>query len=125
MKKIIAFVLSFILVLSLASCAAKKPTADFKIFDLEGNVLYSFSEEITDGCSAGTLLEKYFKENSIPYTIYDNDMLESVNDLVMDTENWSIYWAVYVNGEYGTVSLWQQELKDGDLIEIKFEEFAM
>ena len=92
---------------------------------MEGNVLYSFSEEITDGCSAGTLLEKYFKENSIPYTIYDNDMLESVNDLVMDTENWSIYWAVYVNGEYGTVSLWQQELKDGDLIELKFEEFAM
>lgn len=120
MKKVVSILLVIVMVLSFAACS-KAPTAQFKILDTEGNVLYEFDAEITDGATAGSLLEDYLKANSIDYTV-DGTMLNSIGDLANDTETWSVYWAVYLNGEYGQLGLWEQTLEDGDLLELRFEE---
>ena len=120
MKKVVSILLVIVMVLSFAACS-KAPTAQFKILDTEGNVLYEFDAEITDGATAGSLLEDYLKANSIDYTV-DGTMLNRIGDLANDTETWSVYWAVYLNGEYGQLGLWEQTLEDGDLLELRFEE---
>lgn len=120
MKKVISAILVIVMVLSFAACS-KAPTAQFKIYDGDGNVLYDFSEEIKDGSTAGSLLEDYLNANGIAYEVTDGTMLNSIGDLVNDTENWSVYWAVYLNGEYGQLGLWEQTLADGDLVELKYE----
>lgn len=120
MKKVVSILLVIVMVFSFAACS-KAPTAQFKILDTEGNVLYEFDAEITDGATAGSLLEDYLKANSIDYTV-DGTMLNSIGDLANDTETWSVYWAVYLNGEYGQLGLWEQTLEDGDLLELRFEE---
>lgn len=122
MKKIISLVLVLIMVLSLAACGAK-PTANFVIYDGTSDaVLYEFDAELAEGKTAGAIIEEYFTENGIDYTVYDGDMLASVGELVQDSENWTVYWACYYNGEYATVGLWGYEPAEGDLIEVKFEE---
>ncbi len=120
MKKIVSILLVFVMVLSFAACS-KAPTAEFKVLNSDGSTLYEFSAEITDGATAGSLLEEYLKDNSIDYVV-DGTMLHSIGELANDTENWSVYWAVYLNGEYGQLGLWEQTLEDGDLVELKYEE---
>lgn len=122
MKKIIAFVLVLMMVLSLSACGAK-PTAKFVISDATSDtVLYEFDAELEEGATAGSLIEKYLTENGVDYTIYDGDMIGSIGELVQDAENWSVYWACYYNGEYATVGLWGYVPAEGDIIEVKFEE---
>ena len=122
MKKIIALVLVLMMVLSLSACGAK-PTAKFVVADATGDtVLYEFEAELSEGKTAGVILEEYFTENGIDYTMYDEDMLASVGELEQDAENCTVYWACYYNGEYATVGLWGYVPAEGDLIEVKFEE---
>lgn len=121
MKKIIAVVLAMVLMLSLAACSSA-PKAKFVISDgVNDAVLYEFEAEVSEGDTAGSLIEKYFNENGVDYTIYDGDMIGSIGELEQDAENWSVYWACYYNGEYATVGLWGYAPADGDLIEVKFE----
>ncbi len=121
MKKIVSILLVLVMVLSFAACS-KAPVAEFKILDTDGTLLYEFEAEITEGATAGSLLEDYLKANNIDYTIVDGTMLNNIGDRANDTENWSVYWAVYLNGEYGQLGLWEQTLEDGDLVELKYEE---
>ena len=121
MKKIVSILLVLVMVLSFAACS-KAPVAEFKILDTDGTLLYEFEAEITEGATAGSLLEDYLKANNIDYTIVDGTMLNNIGDRANDTETWSVYWAVYLNGEYGQIGLWEQTLEDGDLVELKYEE---
>ncbi len=122
MKKIIALALALMMVFCFAACGSK-PTATIKVIDgVNDAVLYEFETEITEGKTAGEMLEEYFAENGVDYTIYDGDMIGSIGDLEQDAENWSVYWAIYFNGEYGSVGLWGYEPAEGDVIEIKYEE---
>ena len=122
MKKIIAIVLALVMVLAFAACG-KAETAKFVITDAVNDaVLYEFEAELTEGATAGSLIEEYLTENGIDYTIYDGDMIGSIGELEQDAENWSVYWACYYNGEYATVGLWGYTPAAGDLIEVKFEE---
>lgn len=122
MKKIIALVLVLMMVLSFAACGAK-PTAKFVISDaVNGETLYEFEAEVDGKTTAAAILEDYFNENGIDYTVYDGDVLASIGELEQDAENWTVYWACYYNGEYATVGLWGYIPAEGDLIEIKFEE---
>ncbi len=124
MKKIIAFVLVLIMVFSLSACGAK-PTAKIVISDAVNDaVLYEFEAEIGEKVTAAAMIEEYFQENGIDYTVYDGDMIGSIGELEQDAENWSVYWACYYNGEYATVGLWSYIPAEGDLIELKFEESA-
>lgn len=122
MKKIIALVLVLMMVLGLSACGAK-PTAKFVVSDgINDEVLYEFEAELEKDKTAAAMLEEYFTENNIAYTVYDDDMIGSIGELEQDSENWSVYWACYYNGEYATVGLWSYVPAEGDLIEIKFEE---
>ena len=121
MKKIISLVLVLIMVLSFAACGAK-PTAKFVIADgVNGETLYEFEAELSEDKTAAAMLEEYFIENGVDYTVYDGDMIGSIGDLVQDEINWSVYWACYYNGEYATVGLWGYVPAEGDVIEIKYE----
>ena len=122
MKKIIALVLVLMMVLSFAACGAK-PTAKFIISDgVNGETLYEFDAEIEEGKTAGAIIEEYLTENYIEYSVYDGDMIGGIGELVQDSENWTVYWACYYNGEYATVGLWGYVPAEGDLIEVTFEE---
>ena len=121
MKKIISLVLVLIMVLSFAACGAK-PTAKFVISDgVNGETLYEFDADLSEGKTAGEIVEEYLTENGVAYTVYDGDMIGSIGELEQDAENWSVYWACYYNGEYATVGLWSYVPAEGDVIEIKYE----
>ena len=124
MKKIIALILAFIMVMSFAACATEAETVAFKVYDLEGNVVHEFEVELTEGATAGTLLEKGLTDNGISYEKIDETMINKIGDLEQDSVNWTVYWSVYVNGEYGMVGLWEQPVVANDLIEIKLEQWV-
>ena len=122
MKKIISLVLVLIMVLSFAACGAK-PTAKFVIADgVNGETLYEFDADLSEGKTAGEIIEEYLTENGVEYVIYDGDMIAKIGDLEQDDVAWTVYWACYYNGEYATVGLWGYVPAEGDLIEIKYEE---
>ncbi len=119
MKKILAVILALVMVLSFAACSAD--SVKFAVSDLEGNVVYEFEVELTENATAGVLLEEGLKANGIDYEQVDTTMIQRIGDLEQDSVNWTVWWSVYVNGEYGQVGLWEQPVADGDLIEIKLE----
>lgn len=119
MKKILAVILVLVMMLSLAACSAG--SVKFAVSDLEGNVVHEFEVELTENATAGTLLEEGLKANGIDYEQIDSTMIQRIGELEQDSVNWTVWWSVYVNGEYGQVGLWEQPVADGDLIEIKLE----
>ena len=52
------------------------------------------------------------------YTLY------TVNGLTADFTTGNAYWAIYVNGEYGSYGLSQQPVTDGDIYAIVYETYA-
>ena len=66
-------------------------------------------------------LEEGLKANGIDYEQIDSTMIQRIGDLEQDSVNWTVWWSVYVNGEYAQVGLWEQPVAGGDLIEIKLE----
>ena len=120
MKKIIAMALALIMMLSFAACSSAE-TVKFAVSDLEGNVVYEFEVELAENATAGTLLEEGLTANGIDYEQVDTTMIQRIGDLEQDSVNWTVWWSVYVNGEYGQVGLWEQPVAAGDLIEIKLE----
>ena len=52
------------------------------------------------------------------YTLY------TVNGLTADFTTGNAYWAIYVNGEYGSYGLSQQPVTDGDTYAIVYETYA-
>ena len=121
MKKILAIVLALVMMLSFAACASEAEVVKFAVSDLEGNVVYEFEVELTENATAGTLLEEGLKANGIDYEQIDSTMIQRIGDLEQDSVNWTVWWSVYVNGEYGQVGLWEQPVAANDLIEIKLE----
>ncbi|MBQ2861265.1 MAG: DUF4430 domain-containing protein [Oscillospiraceae bacterium] len=120
MKKILALVLVLMMVFAFAACG-KAETVKFAVSDLEGNVAYEFEVELEENATAGVLLEKGLAANGIDYEQVDTTMIQRIGDLEQDSVNWTVWWSVYVNGEYGQVGLWEQPVAAGDLIEIKLE----
>lgn len=123
MKKIIAVILSLIMVMSFAACSPKAETVNFTVVDLEGNTVHDFDVEVKDGDMAGDLLEKGLSDIGVDYEILDETMIQRIGDLEQDSVNWTVYWSVYVNGEYGQLGLWEQPVKSGDAIKIALETF--
>lgn len=121
MKKILAVFVALMMILCLASCGKQGPKATLKVVDLDGNTLYTIEVNVEDGKTAGEELEAYLTENKIDYEIYDGDMIAKIGDLSQNAETWDPYWAIYVNGEYGQVSLWEQTFSEGDVVEVRLE----
>ncbi|MBQ3501676.1 MAG: DUF4430 domain-containing protein [Oscillospiraceae bacterium] len=120
MKKILAIVLALVMMLSFAACSSAE-TVKFAVSDLEGNVVYEFEVELTENATAGVLLEEGLKANGIDYEQIDSTMIQRIGELEQDSVNWTVWWSVFVNGEYGQVGLWEQPVAANDFIEIKLE----
>lgn len=122
MKKIVSFVLVIAMMFAFAACGAEKgPTATIKLTDTDGTELYSWEVDVTSGLTAGQYLEDCLTNEGIEYQV-DGTMLLSIGERVNDTEAWTVFWTVYVNGEYGVIGLWEQPVAEGDVIEVKYEE---
>lgn len=124
MKKVLSLLLALVMVFCFASCGKKAETVEFKVSDLEGNVVYDFSVDYKDGATAGELLEEGLKANNISYEKYDDTMIDVIGDLAQDHTAWSQYWSFYLNGEYAQLGLWEQPVAANDLVELKMETFA-
>lgn len=124
MKKVLSLLLALVIVFCFASCGKKAETVEFKVSDLEGNVVYDFSVDYKDGATAGELLEEGLKANNISYEKYDDTMIDVIGDLAQDHTAWSQYWSFYLNGNYAEKGLWEQPVAAGDLVELKMETFA-
>lgn len=124
MKKVLSLLLALVMVFCFASCSKKAETVEFKVSDLEGNVVYDFSVDYKDGATAGELLEEGLKANNISYEKYEDTMIDVIGDLAQDHTAWSQYWSFYLNGEYAQLGLWEQTVAAGDLVELKMETFA-
>lgn len=124
MKKVLSLLLALVMVFCFASCGKKAETVEFKVSDLEGNVVYDFSVDYKDGATAGELLEEGLKANNISYEKYEDTMIDVIGDLAQDHAAWSQYWSFYLNGEYAQLGLWEQTVAAGDLVELKMETFA-
>ena len=124
MKKVLSLLLALVMVFCFASCGKKAETVEFKVSDLEGNVVYDFSVDYKDGATAGELLEEGLKANNISYEKYDDTMIDVIGDLAQDHTAWSQYWSFYLNGEYAQLGLWEQTVAANDLVELKMETFA-
>lgn len=124
MKKVLSLLLALVMVFCFASCGKKAETVEFKVSDLEGNVVYDFSVDYKDGATAGELLEEGLKANNISYEKYEDTMIDVIGNLAQDHTAWSQYWSFYLNGEYAQLGLWEQTVAAGDLVELKMETFA-
>ena len=124
MKKVLSLLLALVMVFCFASCGKKAETVEFKVSDLEGNVVYDFSVDYKDGATAGELLEEGLKANNISYEKYEDTMIDVIGDLAQDHTAWSQYWSFYLNGEYAQLGLWEQPVAANDLVELKMETFA-
>ena len=58
------------------------------------------------------------EEGEYGYTLY------TVNGVTADFKTGNAYWAIYVNGEYGSYGLSQQPVNDGDAFSIVYETYA-
>lgn len=58
------------------------------------------------------------EESEYGYTLY------SIDGVTADFTQSNAYWAIYVNGEYGTYGLSQQPLTDGDVYTIAYEVYT-
>ena len=121
MKKVISLLLVLAMVFCFASCSKKAEAVEFKVSDLEGNVVYDFSVDYKDGATAGELLEEGLTANNIAYEKYEDTMIDVIGDLAQDHTSWSQYWSFYLNGEYAQLGLWEQTVAAGDLVELKME----
>lgn len=124
MKKVLSLLLALVMVFCFASCGKKAETVEFKVSDLEGNVVYDFSVDYKDGATAGELLEEGLKANNISYEKYEDTMIDVIGDLAQDHTAWSQYWSFYLNGNYAEKGLWEQTVAANDLVELKMETFA-
>lgn len=122
MKKILSVILALAMMLCFASCGTEEATgATIRLTDTDGTELYSWNVDVSAGLTAGQYLEDCLTEDGIEYTV-DGSMLNSVGERANDTDAWTVFWSVYVNGEYGQVGLWEQPVVEGDVIEVKYEE---
>ena len=58
------------------------------------------------------------EEGEYGYTLY------TVNGVTAAFNTGNAYWAIYVNGEYGSYGLSQQPVNDGDAFSIVYETYA-
>ncbi len=122
---LILVVLIAAMVLSLAACGSKDEGSanagtksfTFEVVDPDGKV-ETFDIK-TDAASVGEALmnEGLVVGEDGPYGLY----VKTVNGLTLDYETDGMYWAFYVNGEYGMSGCELTEIEDGATYAFKAE----
>ena len=125
LMSLILVVLIAAMVLSLAACGSKDEGSanagtksfTFEVVDPEGKT-ESFSIE-TEKNNVGEALmdEGLVQGEEGPYGLY----VKTVNGLTLDYETDGMYWAFYVNGEYGSTGCELTEIEDGATYAFKAE----
>lgn len=59
------------------------------------------------------------KEKGLTYEL-ENGMVLKVNDERADYQTDGAYWAIYVNGEYGSYGIAEQPVKDQDVFKLEY-----
>ncbi|HID24931.1 MAG TPA: DUF4430 domain-containing protein [Thermoplasmata archaeon] len=103
-----------------------KVTATVSIYFGNGT-LWTFPDIETENATVfGFLIEAASKGNftveSTYYSQYDSMFVDSIAS-VENGEN-NKYWQYYINGNYGTLGADRQPVKNGDIIEWRFEGFG-
>lgn len=103
-----------------------KVTATISIYFGNGT-LWTFSDIETENATIfGFLMEAASKGNftveSTYYGQYDSMFVDSIASVKNGEDN--RYWQYYINGNYGTVGADKQPVKNGDIIEWRFEGFG-
>ena len=88
-----------------------KRVFDFGVFDLEGNETWFEIHTDEEVVGAALLAEGRIAGDAGPYGLY----VKSVNGITADYDKDKVYWAFYVNGEYGTAGVDVTEIKEGDV----------
>lgn len=65
--------------------------------------------------AAQSVLSLEGEETSSGYAVY------TINGITADFQKDSVYWAIYVNGEYGSYGIDQQPVTDGDTYAFVYE----
>ncbi len=81
-------------------------------------------EENTDSQYLAAALEELTKNSSFTMETQDGDYglyITSVNGLTADFSKDQSYWAVYVNGEYGSYGISEQPVTDKDVYTLAYE----
>lgn len=125
LMSLILVVLIAAMVLSLAACGSKDEgpanagtkSFVFEVVDPEGK-----SETFDIKTDAATVGEALMAEGLVegeegPYGLY----VKTVNGLTLDYETDGMYWAFYVNGEYGMSGCELTEIEDGASYAFKAE----
>ena len=116
MRKITAFLLSLILLLSFAGCAQEKPETTgqtvevtFIAVDLEGNEK-TFRITTTKSTVGEALMDEGLLAGEPgPYGLY----VKTVNGITLDYDKDGKYWAFYVDGEYGLTGVDETAIQPG------------
>lgn len=75
-------------------------------------------EADTDAEYLVQVLDELQKAGKLTYEAVDSDYgpyVTTINDIVADYNVNSKYWAIYVNGEYGSYGIGEQPVTDGDV----------
>ena len=122
---LVLIVLIAAMVLSLAACGSKEESPAsagsksfrFEVVDPDGK---TESFDISTDCA--TVGEALMAEGLVdgedgPYGLY----VKTVNGITLDYETHGMYWAFYVNGEYGMSGCELTEIEDGTTYAFKAE----
>ena len=122
---LILVVLIAAMVLSLAACGSKDEpaaSAGAKSFSFEVVAPDGSTESFSIETEAATVGEALMAEGLVageegPYGLY----VKTVNGITLDYDKDGMYWAFYVNGEYGMSGCELTEIEDGALYAFKAE----
>lgn len=107
MKRIIALLLTLVMLFALTACGAKEEApaeaVSFKVIvtDLEGKE--TTFEYTSSAASVGDALvaEGLVEGHEASYGLY----IDAVNGIAADWDHDQTYWAFYINGEYATTGI--------------------
>ena len=122
---LILVVLIAAMVLSLAACGSKDELSQnaetkhfsFEVVDPDGKT-ESYDIETTESTVGAALMAEGLVEGEDgPYGLY----VKTVNGITLDYETHGMYWAFYVNGEYGMSGCEKTDIEEGATYAFKAE----
>lgn len=125
LMSLILVVLIAAMVLSLAACggkdegaaSAQKKSFTLEVVDPDGKT-ESFEIETTETTVGGALIAEGLVEGEDgPYGLY----VKTVNGVTLDYDTHGMYWAFYVNGDYGMSGCEKTDIEDGATYAFKAE----
>ena len=128
MKKALSVVLCVVLIAAMAllvtgcgnepQAPANTKTFTFQVVDAEGNE--TTTEITSDAATVGEALiaEGLIEGEDGEFGLY----VKTVNGITLDFEADGMYWAFYIDGEYGMTGVDQTEITDGATYAFKAEE---